>query len=240
MRFIAMSALISASLFSARAADRVIVDPAQMLGQYNSDPGKLIFAGNQLIFVDDANPSNSFALSRADITSYNMANGVVTLMMAQPLNMPMGSSPTVSFRVMNANTPSDISAWAGMPAAGAPQYPVNSADRYAGPDNVGPAPGGPPPDQAVAGDYQYNAHYNGEDGRLIVGPGSLQFVSVRHPDRSRTWDYREIREFKREGDNVKLEPYRGDSARIYIDGGRPMSDQVYNMIGDRIVDARRH
>ena len=86
---IRMPILICVSLFTAGAADRVIVHPAQLAGPYGSDTGKLVIVGNQMVFVDDVNPANSFVIPRTDIRGYNVSNGMVTFNMQQPYTLPM-------------------------------------------------------------------------------------------------------------------------------------------------------
>ncbi len=205
------------------AAERVIVHPAQIAGPYGADSGKLVIVGDQMVFVDDVNPANSFAIPRSEIAGLNAANGVVTFNMRQPYALPMGSTSTLVLRFADPNSPGDVSTWVGIPPATAT---VGSANRVV----VG-APG--------PADYEYNVRHDDEDGRLVVGPYDLHFESFKHRDHSRTWAYAEIKEFKRDGNDIKIEPYHGDTFKFQIEGGRPMTEEVYNMIGDRIVAARR-
>src|SRR6266568_844825 len=121
---IRMPILICVSLFTAGAADRVIVHPAQLAGPYGSDTGKLVIVGNQMVFVDDVNPANSFVIPRTDIRGYNVSNGMVTFNMQQPYTLPMGSGSALVLRFMEPNSPNEIATWVGVPPT-----PAGSANR---------------------------------------------------------------------------------------------------------------
>jgi hypothetical protein len=203
------------------AAEPVVVHPAQIAGPFGSDSGKLVVVGNQMVFVDDVNPANSFALSRSDIAGLDSVNGVVTFNMREPYALPIGSGSTLVLRLADPNGAGAVSSWAGMSPA-----MVGSANRVA----VG---------QPSAAGYEFNVRHNDEDGRLVVEASDLHFESFKHREHSRTWAYAEIKEFKRDGNEIKIEPYRGDSFKFQIEGGRPMTEEIYNLIGDRIVAARR-
>ena len=86
-----------------------------------------------------------------------------------------------------------------------------------------------------------DATYNGDNGKLIIGPDRISWQDLAHANRSRTWNYSEIKELKRDnGDNaVKIQPYNGGEHKFKVQGPL-MNDTVYNMIADRIIAARPH
>src|SRR5205085_11491447 len=132
----------------------------------------------------------------------------------QPYALPFGSGSSLVLRLMDPNTPGAISTWVGIPPSS-----VGSASRV-----VAGAPG--------AVEYEYNVRHNGEDGRLVLGPYDVHFESFKHRDHSRTWPYADIKYIKRAANDIKIEPYHGDTFKFQIEGGRPMTDEVYNIIGD--------
>ncbi len=86
-----------------------------------------------------------------------------------------------------------------------------------------------------------DATYNGDNGKLIVGPDSVSWQDLAHADRSRTWSYAQIKELKRDKDDnaVKISPYSGEEHKFKIRGPF-LNDTVYNMIAERIIAARPH
>lgn len=87
----------------------------------------------------------------------------------------------------------------------------------------------------------FDARYNGDDGKLIMGQDRVTWQDLSHTDRSRTWNYGDIKELKRDkNDNaVKIEGYHGGEHKFKI-RGQFMNDEVYNMIAERIIAARPH
>jgi hypothetical protein len=85
-----------------------------------------------------------------------------------------------------------------------------------------------------------DAKYEGDHGKLIIGPDTVRWQNLEHANRSRTWSYAEIKELERERDDnqVEIQGYRGDEYEFTISGPY-LTDQTYNMIAERIVAARK-
>jgi hypothetical protein len=94
---------------------------------------------------------------------------------------------------------------------------------------------------APEGDQIYDARWHDDHGRLIVGANTITFEDLSNQKHSRTWNYAQIRELKRDsGKEVKIKPYSGDEYELHLEGSSNMVDSVYNMIGNRITAARGH
>jgi hypothetical protein len=84
----------------------------------------------------------------------------------------------------------------------------------------------------------FDVRYHDDRGKLVVTANGVSFEDISNAKHSRTWNYGQIKELKREGGNeIKIQPYSGDSYEFRADGPF-MSDAVYNTIADRIVAAR--
>jgi hypothetical protein len=214
----------------AAAAAPVTVYPAQITGANGIDTGKVLLVGNNLVFVDDQNPANSFDISRSDISGLGMANGAMNITLGQPFNSPLVMGQSVVLRFTGPYGPAEVTSWAGIPPSGS---------AVTGEANRGPVP---PPSGAAppVTMYEFNVHHDDDNGRLVIGAYDVHFESFNHPDHSRTWAYSDIKSFTRDQDDrqVKIQPYHGDSYTFKIQGGQAMTDQVYNLIGDRLVAAR--
>lgn len=111
-------------------------------------------------------------------------------------------------------------------------------------------PGYPPPppvgEASRVAEYpnaeqSYDVRWHDDHGRLVVNPDSIAFVDLSNGKHSRTWNYAEIRELKREpGKEIWIKPYHGDKFELHLQGSSEMADDVYNRIGDRIAAARSH
>jgi hypothetical protein len=85
---------------------------------------------------------------------------------------------------------------------------------------------------------EYDVKHDGDNGRLLVGANRIEWQNLRNTSKSRAWSYSEIKSLKREGNEIKIKPYNGDTFEFKA-AGRMMSDDVYNAIADRIVAAHR-
>ncbi len=223
--FILSAALAMLSFPFARpaaAVERVMVHPAQVTTPYGSEPGKLVTIGNQMIFVDDANPANSFALMRSEITNLNISNGLMTMSLAQPFTSPFGSGPMLTVRLLDSN-PGDLMSWMTGPSAS-----TGEASRAV----VDP----------LANTYEYTVKHDDDEGRLIITPVDVRFESFNHPKHSRAWTYNSIKKLTSDADDreVKLEPYDSDTYKFKILGSRTLTQDVYTMVRERIEAARLH
>jgi len=89
-------------------------------------------------------------------------------------------------------------------------------------------------------EYTFDVRYNDDRGKLLVAANGVSFEDISNAKHSRTWNYAQIKELKREGGNeIKIQPYSGDTYEFHAEGPF-MSDSVYNVIADRIVAARGH
>jgi hypothetical protein len=83
----------------------------------------------------------------------------------------------------------------------------------------------------------FDVRYGGDRGKLMVTSTGLNFENLEDADDSRSWTYAQIKELKREGNKIKIEPHDGDSLEFHVEGAA-MTDAVYQTIANRIVSAR--
>ena len=66
----------------------------------------------------------------------------------------------------------------------------------------------------------------------------LVFESLSDAKHSRHWKYTDIREITHNTHEVNIQPYHGDKYQFQF-SNRAILDTVYNLISDRVVDARQ-
>lgn len=86
-------------------------------------------------------------------------------------------------------------------------------------------------------DAMFDVTHDGDRGKLVIGADRVSFENISNASKSRSWAYSEIKEFKRDGRELKIEGFHGSSHDFTTDG-RAMSDSIYNAIAARIVAAR--
>ncbi len=227
MKLLSFSALVllcSSFLYvkPAAAVERVLVNPAQITTPYGTDMGQLITTGDRLVFVDQVNPANSFAIPRSEITNLNVNNGLMTIYLTQPFASPLSTGSTVVVRLVNPQSPGEITAWM--------QGPVNSA--YGEASRVAQPPV----------EYRLMVRHDDDDGNLIITPVDVRFDSINHPNHSRAWAYSAIKHFKWDRDDrkVKLDAYDGHDFDFKVVGGQGLPGDAVAFVQDRIAANRAH
>jgi hypothetical protein len=86
-------------------------------------------------------------------------------------------------------------------------------------------------------EFIFDARYHDDDGRLVINSRGVSFQDIKEAKHSHTWSYEQIKEMKREGSEIKIEPISGGDFEFHV-LGPGMSDDAYRMIADRIAAAK--
>jgi len=86
-------------------------------------------------------------------------------------------------------------------------------------------------------EFIFDARYHDDDGRLVINSRGVSFQDIKEAKHSRTWSYEQIKEMKREGSEIKIQPVSGGDFEFHVQGPG-MSDNAYRMIADRIAAAK--
>jgi hypothetical protein len=215
---IVLSLMVSAGLTF--AAELVIVHPAYITTPNGTDSGSMVMAGNQIVFVDNTTPANSFTIPRSEITSTNLTNGVVTLSLKRPFVSPLTPASTVVLQPTDGSAPL-VAAWVGLPQT--TTAPVTA-------QNVVTTPAQPA--------YDYSARYEGHDGMLHIGTDTVAF-NANNPKHSMAWNYDLVKrvEMVPGRDEVKVVLRGGDTELFHIMGGQAVTEQALNLAAQRIAVA---
>ncbi|MCZ2151624.1 MAG: hypothetical protein LC126_28100 [Bryobacterales bacterium] len=193
---------------------------AHLASGFNTVDGRLITAGDMMIFLDDAQPQSSFYATRAQVDQITTENGDnVVVQFKQAIRDRTGERSRVVFRVP-AEDRDALKAWLGRaPSSGggatqahSEEFPTYSAQR--------------------------NKMIGNDDGRLVVKSDRLAF-EANNPAASREWLFSDIRSFKYKGPyRIEIQPFSGDKYNLKLLGGGGMSRDDYKRIADSIARAR--
>ena len=86
-------------------------------------------------------------------------------------------------------------------------------------------------------EFIFDARYHDDDGRLVINSRGVSFQDIKEAKHSHTWSYDQIKEMKREGSEIKIQPISGGDFEFHVQGPE-MSDNAYRMIADRIAAAK--
>ncbi len=103
---------------------------------------------------------------------------------------------------------------------------TSDASQSAGADRLADAP-----------DAIYDVRYKGDRGKLVIGSKAISLENLSDAKESRSWTYAQIKELKRDGNELEIVPYTGDDEEFRVEGAG-MTDVVYKSIGDRIAASR--
>jgi hypothetical protein len=86
-------------------------------------------------------------------------------------------------------------------------------------------------------DTIFDVRHKGDRGKLVVTSTGINFEDLEDADHSRSWTYAQIKELKRNGNEIKIEPHDGDAAEFRVEG-QAMTDTLYQAIANRVAAAR--
>jgi hypothetical protein len=199
----------------------------QLASGFSSAEGRLLTAGDTIIFMDDSRPQASFYTSRAQINQITAGQGdAVTIHFKQPVRDRDGERMRVEFRL----SPEDRDAlrmWFNQGTAAS--------------TGVSPEGGG---SRAATSDVlkTYSARrdkFIGSDsGQLIAKQDRLVFESA-NTGASREWLFSDIKRFRQKGPyRLEIQPFSGDKYELELLGGGGMAADDYKKIVDSIARAR--
>lgn len=219
--------------------------------------GRVVMAGDMLIFVDEDDSNASFAIDKLNIKNWNEAEGVVTVNTVKAVRDRSGERNLFPFRFADGNS-AGVAAWLreapqGMMAGAAmmARQPEAAANPPAKPMD---ATGGQPAQTAVASATAPEAKpeeqkkiYSAKqkrfpvgstEGKLVVTDKMIAFESLGDVKRSRQWELKDIKEIKQTGPYVlTITPFSGDKYTLELQGdSMPPAD--FKALTDRIAAAR--
>jgi hypothetical protein len=178
--------------------------------------GKLALMSASLLFVDDAQPENSFLLTKDNVQSIRAEAEIATIQLAKPVKDRSGATTRVIFRLSTPAEAAELAKWTSGAATAA-------------------TPG--------ANDLVFNAQRkkrlrSNTDGKLIVDNERMIFESTENASESRRWELKEIREFKLKNPYEVIITASTDEKYTLSLSGRGMDNAQYREIVDRITKAR--
>lgn len=235
LRFV-LFALTIAITIGAQAQTPVKVQKAELSIPFGVVKGKLIAAGEMMIFVDEENTDASFTIEKAAIRSWNEQDGVLTIDTSKPIKDRSGERNRLAFRLVEGNG-ATLAAWYKN-SASAMSAATNGSDSK--PLGVtAPAPGS----SDLSGTKVYQASQKRfpigtTDGKLVISETEIAFESLNDIKRSQRWSYRDIKEIKQISTYIiEIAPFRGDKYKLELQG-EGMSSAQFKVLTDRIASAR--
>ena len=111
----------SASLLSAQTTAQV--QKADLAIPFGTVSGKIVMAGDHLVFIDEERPDQSFVIAKTEVEDLTIQDRTASLELRRPVHDRSGERSQLNFRLANSDTAS-LKRWFGLapttPAAPAP------------------------------------------------------------------------------------------------------------------------
>jgi hypothetical protein len=218
--------------------------PVQESVPFGSVNGRLVTSGNNLIFIDDQQPQNSFVINRSDIRDVKYEGSMATLSLKRPVRDSAGERSTLNFRFQNPAAATMITSWVGpgattAHAAALQPAPATSGVQAASVDGAARTQrqqATAPPLRTESFDVRRNrALWRSDTGRLFLTPTEVIYQSVSNPGASRRWAMSAIREVERKNPfDLKVKAYSGGDYEFKILGGSGLATAQYMALVDRV------
>lgn len=216
------------SLCGAVAAQAPVkVQKAELSINFGVAKGRIVTAGEQLIFVDDEMPDASFAIDKGNIKGWNEQEGVITVDTNKNVKDRSGERNRFAFRLVEG-------AGAGLAAWYKENVMAKTADAAMAKDGAASTD---KPGQKI-----YQARKDNmlgkTTGKLIIMENMIHFESAEGLKYSRQWELKDVKTVKQTGPYVlEIEPFSGDKYKLEL-LGEGMSPAEFKALSDRVGSAR--
>jgi len=205
----------------------VTATKAELAIPFGVATGQLALISDNLVFIDEQDPTQSFAIERANVAEAAFADGVLTVRTKEKIR----DRAEFAFRPDSPDFPDAALSWGERTVA--PQEAL-----------AAPASATETTEKADGFRFAYDVENlrgmfsKNDRGRLIVTDERLTYESVTNVNESEQWDLKDIKEVKRKNPyKLEIVPFIGGSYTFNLlrDG---MSTREYKAITDRIADLR--
>jgi hypothetical protein len=213
-------------------ADGVSVMPVEMAAGFETANGKLVIAGEQVVFLDETSPEFSFWIARDQVESVTDSSGTLVVTLKEPIRDRQGQRTRLAFRYAPGTTPQAMMAWfdnqartstssasvATTPGAGTAATSVGKAD--------------------MSYEVRHKRLFGDTNGKLVVTDQLIRYECTDKIEDSRNWALRQVKEVKLKNPyELQIIPFTGDKYEFVVKG-TPITGDDFKQITDRIVEAR--
>jgi hypothetical protein len=212
---------------AAVAQTDVLVFPTELSASFSAVPGRVVLAGDQVLFWSDAQNYPSFYFSRSAIRRSNVASGVLTIELNEPIPIQDGRRSRFDMRLTGEADIVAAERWFSGAAAASP-----------GNRNATPAAAA-----SMAPGLSYMAQHSkrigrNSSGKLAFGSDGIAWESLNDASDSRTWPYKSIRRLDRKSPYELIIDTFVDGKYSFRMDEKPISTEDFARITDFLVAAR--
>lgn len=216
--------------FSASANTDIVVVPAELSVSFNSVPGRVVLAGDQVLFWSDSATYPSIYFYKSNVRRSSISNGVLSVELTDPTQVKTGSQSRFDFRITGGSDTASIERWFAQPAGTmSTASTASSSSASAG--------------SSLAGAYTFNAEHtrrfgSNRNGKLVFTPQGVSWESLDDATQSRTWPYKSIRRFDRSNPYALVIDTFSDGKYSFKLTTKPIGNEEFSAITDYLAAAR--
>jgi hypothetical protein len=210
---------------------------AEMAVPFGTATGTVVLHDDYLLFADGEQPAGSFAIRRADIVGMTNNTGVMNVRTSKPFRSRAGEAGQWNFRFVAPESAALFEQWyrsSGNAVAATPAATASTTTAANTASSAGTT------DSAFMSFDVTSKKFMARDGRgkLFFTDDKIVFEAINDVERSRQWEWRDIKEMKRDNPyRLKLVPFQG-SDYDFVLVGSPMDNSQYKDLVDRVTRAR--
>jgi hypothetical protein len=217
--------------FQARANTEIIVFPAELSVSFEAVAGRVVLAGNQVLYWSDSATFPSFYFDRAMVERSTIAGGVLSVELKEAIQIKDGSRSRFDLRLVGEADLAAIERWFSQTAP-ALSTAVSGAS---GMSATSPAPAL----GALGFDAEHTRTFGGNrNGKLVFSQQGVAWECLDDATQSRTWEYKAIKRLDRKNPyEVVVDTFR-DGKYTFKMTLKPMGNEDYSTITDYLAAAR--
>jgi len=195
----------------------------------------MVKVGDYLVFIDEDQPNNSFAIRRNDVRNITAQESRVTIDLNSPIRDRSGERTSFVFQLPDQSGAMALATWPQGTAGASPAATLPSQTGSTGSQSTSSqgANGVMATYQVTHGHLMGNCH-----GRLIVRQDIIVYESIDELEDSRQWALRDISELKLDNPyELTIKPFRGDEYSLTFDG-KGMDTGMFRQLVERVTSSR--
>ena len=219
--------------FQVRANTEIIVFPAELSVSFEAVPGRVVLAGNQVLYWSDSATFPSFYFDRTMVQRTTIAGGVLSVELKEAIQIKDGSRSRLDLRLVGEADVAAIERWFSQPAAAFASPATTAARTPMGMESQSAALGG------LSFDAEHTRTFGGNrNGKLVFNQQGVAWECLDDATQSRTWEYKAIKRLDRKNPYELLVDTFADGKYSFKMTVKPMGNEDYSTITDYLAAAR--
>jgi len=232
-RFLLTAALVALCVGRAGANTDIVVVPAELAVSFQAAPGRVVLAGDQILFWSDSQAHPSFYCAKSAVSRSSITSGVLTIELGDAIPIQDGRRSRFEFRLIGEADVVAIERWFNMPVSSSAPAASTSASQ------VSQATSGAGMVEGLSYLAEHHKRFGrNSSGKLVFGTSSIIWESLDDATDSRTWEYKSVKRLDRKNPYEVVVDTFNDGKYSFKMTGQPVGNEDFVKITDLLTAAR--